>query len=103
MWTHETARSRASTNTKFFALQVMDGVIKYRYVPDDQREGIKNFISNLIIARRMRARSGATARSSKINNVLVQILKHDWPKRWSSFVPRPRGRRSRASRCAPTA
>ena len=24
---------------------------------------------------------------TKINNVLVQIVKHDWPHRWPSFIP----------------
>ena len=70
MWTRADAISGAAApnpNTKFFALQVLDGVIKYRWnaLPDDQREGIKNFISNLIIKLSTDAsRSGATARSS---------------------------------------
>ena len=53
MWTRADAilEQSQNPNTKFFALQVLDGVIKYRWnaLPDDQREGIKNFISNLII------------------------------------------------------
>uniref|UniRef100_A0A803L214 Importin N-terminal domain-containing protein n=1 Tax=Chenopodium quinoa TaxID=63459 RepID=A0A803L214_CHEQI len=54
-------------NTKFFALQVLEGVIKYRWnaLPVEQRDGMKNYISD----------------------VIVQILKHDWPTRWKSFVP----------------
>ena len=93
MWTRADAilEQSQNPNTKFFALQVMDGVIKYRWnaLPDDQREGIKNFISNLIIKLSTDASSFRRDRAfiNKINNVLVQILKHDWPKRWSSFVP----------------
>ncbi|EXB29171.1 hypothetical protein L484_019696 [Morus notabilis] len=54
-------------NTKFFALQVLEGVIKYRWnaLPVEQRDGMKNYISD----------------------VIVQILKHDWPARWRSFIP----------------
>ncbi|KOM27636.1 hypothetical protein LR48_Vigan442s007200 [Vigna angularis] len=56
-----------SLNTKFFALQVLEGVIKYRWnaLPAEQRDGMKNFISD----------------------VIVQILKHEWPVRWRSFIP----------------
>ncbi|XP_022744974.1 protein EXPORTIN 1A-like isoform X5 [Durio zibethinus] len=56
-----------SLNTKFFALQVLEGVIKYRWnaLPVEQRDGMKNYISE----------------------VIVQILKHDWPARWQSFIP----------------
>ena len=46
-------------------------------------------MSNLIIAR---AADAATARRervflSKLDAVLVQILKQDWPHAWPSFVP----------------
>ena len=70
-----------NANTKFFALQVLDGVIKYRWglLPNEQREGIKNFVSNLII--KLSADEATFRRDrayiNKINNVLVQILKHD--------------------------
>lgn len=93
MWTRADAilEQSQNPNTKFFALQVLDGVIKYRWnaLPDDQREGIKNFISNLIIKLSTDATSFRRDRAfiNKINNVLVQILKHDWPQRWGSFVP----------------
>jgi exportin-1 len=37
--------------TKFFALQILESVIKFRWgaLPVEQREGIKNYVSNLII------------------------------------------------------
>ena len=84
-------RQSQNPNTKFFALQVLDAVIKYRWnaLPDDQREGIKNFISNLIIKLSTDDASfrGQRAFISKINSVLVQILKHDWPRGGRSFIP----------------
>lgn len=43
---------KASTQqTKFFALQILESVIKFRWgaLPAEQREGIKNYVSNLII------------------------------------------------------
>ncbi|KAL5080681.1 hypothetical protein RYX36_009102, partial [Vicia faba] len=38
-------------NTKFFALQVLENVIKYRWnvLPAEQRDGIKNFISDITV------------------------------------------------------
>ncbi|KAI5389148.1 hypothetical protein KIW84_074702 [Lathyrus oleraceus] len=38
-------------NTKFFALQVLEGVIKYRWnaLPAEQRDGMKNFIFDIVV------------------------------------------------------
>ncbi|XP_021725803.1 protein EXPORTIN 1A-like isoform X2 [Chenopodium quinoa] len=78
-------------NTKFFALQVLEGVIKYRWnaLPVEQRDGMKNYISDVIVQL---SRDEASFRRerlyvNKLNVILVQILKHDWPTRWKSFVP----------------
>eukprot|EP00803_Ostreobium_quekettii_P010458 evm.model.scf_31.9 EVM.evm.TU.scf_31.9 scf_31:180059-191953(+) len=77
--------------TKFFALQILESLVKYRWgaVPEEQREGIKNFVSAVIIKL---CKDDATYRSqkmimSKLNLILVQILKHDWPHQWRSFLP----------------
>nr|CAB3497398.1 unnamed protein product [Digitaria exilis] len=42
-------------NTKFFALQVLESVIKYRWnaLPVEQRDGIKNYISDVIVQARI--------------------------------------------------
>ncbi|KAL2921491.1 Protein EXPORTIN 1A [Bienertia sinuspersici] len=78
-------------NTKFFALQVLEGVIKYRWnaLPVEQRDGMKNYISDVIVQL---SRDEACFRRerlyvNKLNVILVQILKHDWPTRWQSFIP----------------
>lgn len=78
-------------NTKFFALQVLEGVIKYRWnaLPAEQRDGMKNYISEVIVQL---SRDEASFRRerlyvNKLNVILVQILKHDWPARWQSFIP----------------
>eukprot|EP00850_Spirogloea_muscicola_P001269 SM000004S15139 [mRNA] locus=s4:1467240:1477373:- [translate_table: standard] len=76
-------------NSKFFALQVLEGVIKYRWnaLPVEQRDGIKNYISDLIVQI---SRDETTFRSerlylNKLNIILV--LKHEWPQRWPNFIP----------------
>ncbi|CAA2968069.1 EXPORTIN 1A [Olea europaea subsp. europaea] len=78
-------------NTKFFALQVLEGVIKYRWnaLPIEQRDGMKNYISEVIVKLSSDEISFRRERLyvNKLNTSLVQILKHEWPARWQSFVP----------------
>ncbi|KAK1260705.1 hypothetical protein QJS04_geneDACA018053 [Acorus gramineus] len=80
-----------SLNTKFFALQVLEGVIKYRWnaLPAEQRDGIKNYISDVIVQLSMNEASLRRERLyvNKLNIILVQVLKHEWPARWKSFIP----------------
>jgi len=81
----------SSQSTKFLALQILESVIKYRWLtlPAEQRDGIKNYISNLII--KLSSDEAVYRREhaflSKLNVVLVEVLKHEWPGRWESFLP----------------
>ncbi|XP_019199744.1 PREDICTED: protein EXPORTIN 1A isoform X1 [Ipomoea nil] len=83
--------STQNLNTKFFALQVLEGVIKYRWnaLPVEQRDGMKNYISELIV--KLSSDEAFLRRErlylNKLNVILVQILKHEWPTRWRSFIP----------------
>uniref|UniRef100_A0A169W7P5 Importin N-terminal domain-containing protein n=1 Tax=Daucus carota subsp. sativus TaxID=79200 RepID=A0A169W7P5_DAUCS len=83
--------STQNLNTKFFALQVLEGVIKYRWnaLPVDQRDGMKNYISDVIVKLSSDENSFRRERLyvNKLNIILVQILKHEWPSRWRSFIP----------------
>ncbi|VAI40690.1 unnamed protein product [Triticum turgidum subsp. durum] len=78
-------------NTKFFALQVLESVIKYRWnaLPVEQRDGIKNYISDVIVQLSSNEVSFRQERLyvNKLNIILVQVLKHEWPARWTSFIP----------------
>ncbi|KAL6501015.1 Exportin-1 [Orobanche hederae] len=78
-------------NTKFFALQVLEGVIKYRWnsLPVEQRDGMKNYISDVIVKLSSDDISFRREKLyvNKLNVILVQILKHEWPSRWKSFIP----------------
>ena len=56
--------------------------------PSVQCNGIKSFIVNLVIAR---SSVEATYRSqrlftNKLNVILVQIVKQEWPHNWPSFI-----------------
>lgn len=87
-----------NAQSKFFALQILEDVIKRRWgaLPDEQRAGVRNFVSNMIIAcASAEAPSKSSSRASKdertflhkLDVALVQILKQDWPHAWPSFVP----------------
>ncbi|KAM9951178.1 hypothetical protein ACTFIW_010386 [Dictyostelium discoideum] len=77
--------------TKFIALVIMDSLIKYRWksLPREQCEGIKNYIVSLII--RLSSDPQTSSREkllvNKLNLVFVQILKQEWTTNWSTFIP----------------
>jgi len=77
--------------TKFFALQILENTIKYQWLglPREQCDGIKNFVVDLIIKM---SSDEATMRAqklyiNKLNVLLVQVLKQEWPHNWKSFIP----------------
>ncbi|XP_074111298.1 exportin-1 emb [Cotesia typhae] len=76
--------------TKFYALQILEQVIKTRWkvLPRNQCEGIKKYIVGLIIKTssdpEIMEKSKVYLR--KLNIILVQILKREWPKNWESFI-----------------
>ena len=88
-----------NSQSKFFALQVLEDAIKRRWgaLPDEQRAGVRNFVSNMIIScasseassssRGTRASKDERTFLHKLDVALVQILKQDWPHAWPSFVP----------------
>ena len=81
-------------HTKFYALQILDNAIKYRWktLPAEQCNGIKSFIVNLVIARSSSEETyrggGQQERlfTQKLNVILVQIVKQEWPHNWPSFI-----------------
>ncbi|WJX89884.1 Protein EXPORTIN 1B [Trifolium repens] len=78
-------------NTQNLTLQVLEGLIKYRWnaLPAEQRDGMTNFISDIIVQLSSYEASFRMERLyvNKLNIILVQILKHEWPARWRSFIP----------------
>ncbi|CAB3992025.1 exportin-1 isoform X1 [Paramuricea clavata] len=80
-----------SLQTKYFALQVLETVIKTRWkvLPREQCEGIKKYIVGLVIKNSMHADNQIEkdkAYLGKLNMILVEILKHEWPKNWPTFI-----------------
>ncbi|XP_067010066.2 exportin-1 [Anabrus simplex] len=92
-WTRVDTILEFSNNqqTKYYALQILEQVIKTRWkvLPRNQCEGIKKYIVGLIIKT---SSSPATMEREKVylnklNMILVQVLKREWPKNWESFIP----------------
>jgi exportin-1 len=92
MWTRVDAilEQAQNPNTRFFGLQVMEDTIKFRWrsLPAEQRDGIKNYIVGKVISL---SSDDATMQRErvflrKLNLVLVQILKQEWPANWPNFI-----------------
>ncbi|KAI1914616.1 Karyopherin transporter [Ophidiomyces ophidiicola] len=72
------------------ALQVLDDVImtRWKVLPRDQCQGIRNFIVNCIIEHSKTEDKLKSERAflNKLNLVLVSILKQEWPHNWPTFI-----------------
>lgn len=81
----------SNTQTKFIALQIMDKLIKskWKVLPAEQRSGIRNFIVGVIV--KVSGDEAALRREkgyvNKLNLILVQIIKQEWPHNWPTFIP----------------
>ncbi|OQN98962.1 hypothetical protein B0A48_14822 [Cryoendolithus antarcticus] len=76
--------------TKFLGLQVLDNVImtRWKVLPREQCQGIRNFVVNFIIQLSGTDESLKKERTllNKLNLVLVSILKQEWPHNWPTFI-----------------
>ncbi|EPE03197.1 exportin-1 [Ophiostoma piceae UAMH 11346] len=76
--------------TKFLALQVLDHVImtRWKVLPRDQCQGIRNFVVQFIIQCSSSEESLREQKTllNKLNLVLISILKQEWPHNWPTFI-----------------
>ncbi|KAF2794351.1 hypothetical protein K505DRAFT_374711 [Melanomma pulvis-pyrius CBS 109.77] len=76
--------------TKYLGLQVLDHVImtRWKVLPRDQCQGIRNFVVNFIIKLSNDEEGRRTDRTllNKLNLVLVSVLKQEWPHNWPTFI-----------------
>ncbi|PSN52089.1 Exportin-1 [Blattella germanica] len=92
-WTRVDTILEFSSNqqTKYYALQILEQVIKTRWkvLPRNQCEGIKKYIVGLIIKTSSDPETMEREKVylNKLNMILVQVLKREWPKNWESFIP----------------
>lgn len=80
----------SSVQTKFIALQILERLVKTRWnaLPREQCDGIKNYVVSLVIRTAQADAPGRGERMllGKLNLVLVQVLKQEWPRRWPTFI-----------------
>ncbi|KAJ2505056.1 Karyopherin transporter, partial [Coemansia sp. RSA 2052] len=83
--------SKATSSHTFIALQILEKLIqtKWKILPIEQRTGIKNFIVEVILHT---ASTEESLRQNKVylnklNLILVQVLKQEWPQNWPTFIP----------------
>ncbi|KAG9257713.1 CRM1 C terminal-domain-containing protein [Emericellopsis atlantica] len=76
--------------TKYIGLQVLDNVImtRWKVLPRDQCQGIRNFIVQFIIQCSSSEESLRTQKTllNKLNLVLISVLKQEWPHNWPTFI-----------------
>uniref|UniRef100_A0A0R3TNP2 Importin N-terminal domain-containing protein n=1 Tax=Rodentolepis nana TaxID=102285 RepID=A0A0R3TNP2_RODNA len=80
----------SSQQTKYFALQILEALIKTRWkvLARPQCEGIKKYIVGLIIQTSSNPELMDSEKTylSKLNMILVEILKFEWPTNWPQFI-----------------
>eukprot|EP00298_Acanthocystis_sp_HF-20_P013750 c20491_g1_i1.p1 GENE.c20491_g1_i1~~c20491_g1_i1.p1 ORF type:complete len:1085 (+),score=424.14 c20491_g1_i1:187-3441(+) len=91
--------SDCSTLTKYFALQILEQAIKFRWkiLPEIQKKGIKVFILDKVVTLAqdplfIQNPDQNVARMnrlylSKLDLVVVAIIKQEWPSHWQTFIP----------------
>ncbi len=87
---YEVLEASKNDLTKLFMLQVLQTAVttRWRIFPPEQKENIRNYIVQKIVDF---SKSDALLKEnrallSRLNLVLVQILKEDWPHNWPSFI-----------------
>ena len=85
------ASAAVSMQTKFIALQVLERLIqaKWKILPREQCLGIRDFIVGTVIKLSgdpQQLQGQHKVYLNKLNLILVQILKHEWPKLWPDFI-----------------
>ncbi|CAO3632166.1 unnamed protein product [Cunninghamella blakesleeana] len=79
-----------SIQTKFLALRIMENfiVVRWNTIPLELRIEIRNYIVQLVVDACSKNVNLPEDQSylNKLNIILVQIIKKDWPKHWPNFI-----------------
>ncbi|CAG8682976.1 1597_t:CDS:10, partial [Ambispora leptoticha] len=77
--------------TKYLALQILEKLIQTRWkiLPAEQQMGIRSYIVNIILSTSENEETLRKEKTylNKLNLILVQILKQEWPHNWPGFIP----------------
>ncbi|KAM9859239.1 exportin-1-like [Aulostomus maculatus] len=75
--------------TKYYALQILERFVQTRWkiLPRNQSDGIKKFVVQSVIeTSRHPTNEKEGVCLFKLNMVLVEILKQEWPNNWPNFI-----------------
>lgn len=91
-WTRVDAILEYSSNpqTKYYALQILEALVgsRWRALPREQCEGIKTYVVGLAIkiSSEPELMEREKLYATKLNLVLVNIVKQEWPIKWPNFI-----------------
>ncbi|CEP17678.1 hypothetical protein [Parasitella parasitica] len=78
------------SQTKFIALQILEKFVQTRWntLQSDSRKAIRYFVVNVIVKTSSNEVNLVKERAyiNKLNMVLVEILKQEWPLQWPEFI-----------------
>lgn len=81
----EIMKNSSRTQSKFIAMQILEENVKSRWflLTESARANVRQYVFSFVM-------SGTFATSDivlhKLNTILVEIAKKDWPQRWLSFI-----------------
>lgn len=82
--------SSQSNNTKFLCLMILDEVIKSRWkiFPSNVKDNTKQYVMDQIITlgTNVNLPKDLEKLLNKANQIIVQILKHEWQSSWQTFI-----------------
>ena len=86
----EIVEAATNDNSRFFALKLMEDCIRTRWnaLPAEQRAAVKEYVVQRIL-QLSKDESSMTAHRvvvGKLNQLLVEVLKHEWPHNWPTFI-----------------
>eukprot|EP00392_Amoebophrya_sp_AT5.2_P010514 g10578.t1 len=76
--------------SKFFALNLLDVCVKTKWrLPDLPRPTIRNYVTDLVIRVSSSEEAVKNERQflTKLSEVLVHIVRQEWPQDWQEFIP----------------
>jgi exportin-1 len=81
-------RNSANIKAKIFAVQVLEKAIKMRWslFTDEQKEGVREYVVSSIISLAGEETEQAPPILQALNQVLIAILKREWPEQWPTFI-----------------
>lgn len=90
-WTKapEILQNSSSVESKMVALNVLKICIvqRWKILPLEQKSGIKNFVESLVIKLSQDPNvSSIGPFLTKLNQVLIEIIKREWPHNWPGFI-----------------